>query len=69
MDAKPDSVERIRSDIAVLVAVIDDALDRGAGEYVLRRYALLLHDQKARLARLEAAEEAAEINRRTFRLP
>ena len=68
MDTTRDSGERLRSDIAVLRGVIDDALDRGAGEYVLRRYALLLHDQKARLARLEAAEEAAEINRRTFRL-
>jgi len=68
MDATPDPVERLRSDIAVLRAVIDDALDRGAGEYVLRRYALLLKDQKARLARLEAAEAAAEINRRMFRL-
>jgi hypothetical protein len=69
MDVTPDPVEKLRGDIAVLRAVIDDALDRGAGEYVLRRYALLLRNQKARLAQLEAREAAAELNRQIFRLP
>jgi hypothetical protein len=69
MGATPDPVEKLRGDIAVLRAVIDDALDRGLGEYVLRRYASLLADQKARLAQLEAREGAAELNRQIFRLP
>jgi hypothetical protein len=69
MQVTVDSVEKLRAAIAVLLGLIDDALDRGAGEYVLSRYATLLKDQRARLARLEAVEAAAELNRQIFRLP
>jgi hypothetical protein len=59
---------KARADVVTIREMIDSALDRSADRRTLLTYAALLKHKKWRLAQLEALEEAAEVNRVTFRL-